>query len=834
MSGIKLSEKATKSLNELKFIGGVTVPALKKNTNMYQIPIEELLHQELLTYYLDAENGDDANSGLSRSKPMKTPVEVIKASLLSASSKRQLVILNALDSENNVVTFDGNLLEEQGKQYPFTITICENEKTSLLFTNGLSIGAQYINIKCLRDITFTMGSGCSASVIRIECGGSFLATNGSSISAGDIYAKCVGNFTSTNGTNISAGTRVIKADNILLNNLSEPLSGSLIHLESIRETSVNSGGVILAQEFRIIAGTDAIFKYFGSVSCHRASIVAAGDVMMCEITINKGIDITAKNIIQIENSGDIKIGDRPYEPPEDPTVAEFPSIWKASNSIKVQSLYANLSGKEFKLECHTLDVWGGFITASGDLFIDCDVLKIGNNIRNGNDTPLNLTLNAKRAIFDSETSSFISVVSPLVEGYSVVNITIDDAPPNGYISLGGRLNSVTKIDRIKGNFRVYLAPSECVENGSDRILIEAAKNVNVYDEVIGFIDSQLTGDFGLSKIALKRALESSIVKTIYLQNPIYDFEEDIVLGCEKAIYGERLSYSGTISGSHEIKFYCDLYCSGAVFNTASSTVYTKRVRGDASVIGTCEFRYELIEEGGNIRSTTASSKVYKEIWTSTFQRDRYLDVIPYNCCTKANVVGCVSGMDGHLTYFSPSSDFRINSRSVLKIRYPLASLPTATGVKLCLYRMYTTWDDDEALEIKLIASGYLNTVVNHYATSSQLILLDHGGDTTGFDIQSDYSEIILKEGGDYMFAIYATGEMASLGITLDSEIQNVCNKNSLFVTGLADADDIPFTIRVDDVCGVSPTYTIKDASDSVLNSVVVSPSNKINYGQIWA
>ena len=143
LQGVLLSRQETKTLKQLKDMGNVKVPVQKKDINYYVVALEEFLQEEAVTFYLDTANGDDTNSGLSRSKPMKTVAAVVALARSMAGgdyfvSKYRLTILGEGEtisfngvSHTNTVLFDTNAFRSnpyvaESDHLPFQVITSED------------------------------------------------------------------------------------------------------------------------------------------------------------------------------------------------------------------------------------------------------------------------------------------------------------------------------------------------------------------------------------------------------------------------------------------------------------------------------------------------------------------------------------------------------------------------------------------------------------------------------------------------------------------------------------------------------------------------------------
>lgn len=656
LQGVLLSRKETKTLKQLKDMGNVKVPVQKKDINYYQVALEEFLQEEAVTFYLDTANGDDTNSGLSRSKPMKTVAAVVALARSLAGgdyfvSKYRLVILGEGETisfngvtHTNTVLFDVYAFRSdpyvaESDLLPFQVITSEDSATSLIFANGLRITGDALFIGCNGSVTVTTGSSLSASGnVYVKAKNLTLTSAGRIGGGGDTIVDVSGTLEMSYGDGIScSGDIVVNAKNITLRSCSVSNGGSR-YFRALKDltveymsyglgatsgiTDIEAGNNILIRyvsgpgvsvgstyPFNMRAGNDITIHTAGLNNSKGNNIVAGGTVRIASTTMPYGVNITAKNITDVideDISGDIVMG-------LDVEVLENLKTMTlvAKDTIEVTGLVLKFGIEAAKFICHRLNV-AGFINATGSLFIDTDELIINNNISNISDTSLNLYINAKKATFGGGGS--IGVHSPRTEGYDEVYIDIGNAPTQGYINLDGRLNSLVKIDEIKGSFACYLNAQNAALTQSNRRLLETSKAYQSYDAVIRVRHRQGAGSTESLAADLKAALESTEVRTIYLTEPV-SLEEDVVLGNDKVLYGESLSFSGVITGAFTIRFFNHLAMNSGTFSCEA--VYSRTVGGNLTIGGTCNFYYER-SLGGTVTVGETASYSYKAWETETY------------------------------------------------------------------------------------------------------------------------------------------------------------------------------------------------------------------------
>ena len=520
-------------------------------------------------------------------------------------------------THTNTVLFDTNdLISDpyvpESNYLPFQVITSEDRATSLIFANVLRITGDALFIVCNGSVTVTTGSSLSVSGNVYVKAKNLTVDNGSSLSgSGNVYVKAK-NLTLTSASSIVGGAdiiidasdtlemtlgggiscdgdMVVNAKNIKLLNSHQISNGGSRYFSALKDitmelstshldaatgiTDVEAGNNILIYHitgpavsngatypFNMRAGNDiTIHSTDWPCNSKENNIAAGGTVRLANTVIPYGANITARNITDVIDdyeSGNVVVGQ------DVETLENLKAMTLvAKDTIEVTELVLKFGIEAVKLICHRLNV-AGVINATGSLFIDTDELIINNNLSNIADTSLNLYINAKKATFGSGGN--ITVNSPRTEGYDEVDIDIANAPTQGYINLDGRLNSLVKIDEIKGSFACYLNEQTADLTHSDRRLLEMLKIYDAYAAADGTSTYQLKGPWSNSASYVLNDFctfggDLYICKSAYTSNPDSDnpsidtthwgifFEASLAQEIGYAASGDALGANASIS-----------------------------------------------------------------------------------------------------------------------------------------------------------------------------------------------------------------------------------------------------------------------------------------------
>jgi hypothetical protein len=653
-------------------MGNIKVPVQKKDINYYVAALEEFLQEEAVTFYLDTANGNDSNSGLSRSKPMKTVAAVVALARSMAGGdyfvrKYRLTVLGEGETisfngvtHTNTVLFDTNAFRSdpyvaESDYLPFQVITSEDRATSLIFSNSLKITGDTLFIGCNGSVTVTNGSSLSVSGNVYVKAKNLTLTNASSIGGGgDTIVDVSGTLEVAYGGGISCGGDiVVNAKNIKLISGSSISNGGSRYFRALKDLTVDSVSYTLGAVGGVTdveAGNNILIKYLGgptdpagitypfslragnNITIHSAgarglshsrenNIVAGGTVRIARTTMPYGVNITAKNITDIidENiKGDVVVGQS-----LDKTMR-----WEAYDTIELYAtLIANNNpsvGCYFK--AYRMTLGGSYFKFSGDVFLESHILHAGyvtnSNVNQVPPFNANTNLTVKTAIlthnheYYANMDGFINIVEVTEDSRkNRVQITADLITEDVQIAISGLFDAIIEANKIIST-QLYLNLDECVQNGCDRRVIDKSRLPTAYDAVIA---NRLglnwhTGAYDMAVKDLKEALESPDVESIYLTAPV-SLEEDVVLGCDKILYGESLSYSGVMTGASTIKFFNHLVMNGGTFSCTA--VYSRTVNGNLTIGGTCNFYYERRLAGTATVGETASYS-YKAWETETY------------------------------------------------------------------------------------------------------------------------------------------------------------------------------------------------------------------------
>ena len=660
LQGVLLSRKETKTLKQLKDMGNVKVPVQKKDINYYVVALEEFLQEEAVTFYLDTANGDDTNSGLSRSKPMKTVAAVVALARSMAGGdyfvrKYRLTILGEGETisfngatHTNTVLFDTSAFRSdpyvaESDYLPFQVITSEDRATSLIFANGLKITGDTLFIGCNGSVTVTNGSSLSVSGnVYVKAKNLTLTNAGSIGGGGDTIVDVSGTLEMSYGGEISCGGDiVVNAKNIKLLMGCSLSNGGSRYFRASRDLTVEYMSYALGASSGITdieAGNDILIRYLTNVPVSVGStypfnmragnditihttagicnskgnnIVAGGTVRIAKTIMPYGANITAKNITDVideDIKGDVFIGQS-----LDKTMR-----WEAYDTIELYAtLIANNNpsvGCYFK--AYRMKLGGNYFRISGDVFLESHILQ-ARYLTNGNvgqDYPFiaNTNLTVKTAILTHNhedyvnMSGFINIVEVTEDSrQNRIQITADLITEDVQINISGLSDAYIEANKIISTQLFALNLDECVQNGCDRRVIDKSRLLPAYDVVIA---NRLglegtAGAYDMMAKDLKEALESPDVESIYLTEPV-SLEEDVVLGNNKVLYGESLSYSGVMTGASTVKFFNHLEMNEGTFSCAA--VYSRTVNGNLTIGGTCNFYYERILGGTATVGETAS------------------------------------------------------------------------------------------------------------------------------------------------------------------------------------------------------------------------------------
>lgn len=660
LQGVLLSRKETKTLKQLKEMGNVKVPVQRKDINYYLVALEELLQEEAVTFYLDVVTGDDSNSGLSRSMPMKTVAAVVALARSMAGgnysvSKYRLTILGEGETisfngvtHTNAVLFDATdfrsdpYIPESDDLLPFQVITSEDRGTSLIFANSLKITGDALFIGCKGSVTVANGSSLNNVSGNVYVKAKNLTlTNASKIGGGaDTIVDVTGTLEMSNGGGISCGGDiVVNAKNIKILSGASISNGGSRYFRALKDitvespsstlgtasgiTDIEAGNNILIRysptvsvgdtyPFNMRAGNDITIHSTGGLANSKGNnIVAGGTVRIANTIMPYGANITARNITDVidENiKGGVIVGES----------LNKALRWEASDTIE---LYATLiANNDPSVGCYfkayRMKLGGNYFRISGDVFLESYILQphyiTNSGVRQDYPFIANTNLTVKTAILTHNHEDYpnmagqISILEVTEDSRkNRIQITADLITEDVQIAISGDFNAYIEANKIISTQLFNLNLQECVQNGCDRRVIDKSRLLPAYDAVIARrLDLEWnTGTNAMLAKDLKEALESPIIESIYLSEPV-SLDEDVVLGHDKVLYGEAFSYSGVMTGAFTVKFFNHLAMNGGTFSCAA--VYSRTSNGDLTIGGTCNFYYERRLSGTVTMGETAS------------------------------------------------------------------------------------------------------------------------------------------------------------------------------------------------------------------------------------